>query len=463
MQYFRPADPSLNVGDCLPFFHGDVYHFVYLLDENHHRAKGGLGAHQWAQATSTDLRHWEHHPLMIPITREEECSICTGSVFVYEGIYYAFYATRMPDWSEHLSLATSRDGITYTKQEPNPFASPPSGFTKAYRDPHVFRDPDTGRFHLLVTSAREAPAVHNRGGCLARLVSEDLHHWEPVEPFIEPGYPGDPECCEHFHWGDWYYLVFSNHGIARYKMSRHAQGPWETPPVDTFDGAMARVAKSAPFTGGRRISVAFVPDLADGKDDGGWLYAGCAVFRELVQRSDGTLGTRFPEEMMPPAGEPVALAWEARAGDLRQSGGLTLTAGAGLAAARASGVPADARITVQVVPGAGATWSGLCLRSSADYAAGYELRCWHHEGKVEVRKTGLGMEADNGSHSITGVTGLDRPFGLDVVLKGSIIDVCVDGRRCMVNRFPEATGPALFAVVQNGSTEFRGLKLRELR
>ncbi len=34
-----------------------------------------------------------------------ECSLCTGSVFHHDSTFYAFYATRRKDWSEHLSLA----------------------------------------------------------------------------------------------------------------------------------------------------------------------------------------------------------------------------------------------------------------------------------------------------------------------------------------------------------------------
>src|SRR5512137_419921 len=109
-QYFKP-EGNYFAGDCMPFYHAGTFRLYYLLDENHHGALGGLGGHQWAQASSSDLVHWEHHPLAIPLTEEHEGSICTGSVFFYQDTYYGFYATRMRDWTQHLSLATSRDGI----------------------------------------------------------------------------------------------------------------------------------------------------------------------------------------------------------------------------------------------------------------------------------------------------------------------------------------------------------------
>src|SRR5688572_4863701 len=126
MQYFKP-EGNFFVGDCMPFFHEGLFHLYYLVDENHHQGKNGLGGHQWAHATSADLSHWEHQPLALGIDEAWECSICTGSVFYYEGQYYAFYATRIADRSEHLSLAVSPDGITFQKTNPNPFASPPLG------------------------------------------------------------------------------------------------------------------------------------------------------------------------------------------------------------------------------------------------------------------------------------------------------------------------------------------------
>ena len=153
MQYWKPEDAELHVGDCLPFYHDGIFHFFYLLDRGHHKSRGGLGEHQWAHASSADLVHWTHHPLAIPITEEWEGSICTGSVFWHDGTWYGFYATRMPDRTQHLSLATSTDGDHFKKTRPNPFFSPPAGYDPHhFRDPTVFRDDGTGLFHMLVTA-----------------------------------------------------------------------------------------------------------------------------------------------------------------------------------------------------------------------------------------------------------------------------------------------------------------------
>ena len=248
-QYWKPRGFNVNVGDCMPFYHDGTFHVFYLQDRHHHHSKWGLGAHQWAHMSTTDLKHWTHHPMAVGITDQMEGSICTGSTFFYEGTYYAFYAVRMSDHSAaQLCAATSADGIHFTKHPSLATLTEPYDVRQA-RDPKVFRDPNTGLFHMLVTTALVKPPIYGRGGCLAQLVSKDLVHWQQREPFILPGYRGSPECSDYFYWNGWYYLVFSNYGIAHYRMSREPLGPWLRPEVDVFDGPQASVMKTAAFTG----------------------------------------------------------------------------------------------------------------------------------------------------------------------------------------------------------------------
>ena len=153
-------------------------------------------------------------------------------------------------------------------------------------------------FHMLVTTSLVSggagrPFDFAQGrpfgpGCLAHLVSLDLRHWEQREPFILPEYPGEPECPDYFEWNGWYYLIFSNQAVARYRMSRGPLGPWQRPEGDLLDDFPASVMKTAAFTGGRRIGAAFV-------SRGG--YGGEVVFREFIQRADGTLGAKWPAEL----------------------------------------------------------------------------------------------------------------------------------------------------------------------
>ncbi len=459
MQYFKPQDPYF-VGDCMPFFHDGLFHLYYLQDENHHQAKGGLGGHQWAHASTPDLIHWEHHPMAIPCTEDWEGSICTGSTFYHDGTFYGFYATRMvADRTEKLSLALSPDGITFTKTQPNPFAQPPAGYSpKHYRDPFIFTDQTTGQFHMLVTAALEPYPLYGRGGCLLRLTSPDLKTWTVAEPFIipggQPGYPNIPECPDYFRWNDWYYLVFSLNGKAHYRLSRQPLGPWQRPPVDVLDDSdIAMVMKTAPFTGDRRIGVAYLACYRDHQDSGERLYAGHTLFREIIQQPDGTLATTFVPEMTPPVAAKLNPRFTCLTGEmLAGADHLHLQSHMGQGVAVLDGVPQNARLTLRVSPAPNTAELGLWLRASGDLENGYALTCFPHERKVTLNR-----------QSMTSVDGLGQPFTLEIIMLGDVIDVCVDGRRCLVDRAYQLQGDRLFFVCTDGEVTFDSIELTPLR
>jgi len=449
-QYWRPGGNQF-VGDCMPFWHDGVFHLYYLLDEEHHRARGGLGRHQWAHASTADLVHWEHHPLALPVEHDWEGSICTGSVFWHDGTYHAFYATRYPDYDQRLCVATSSDGITFHKSPTNPFASPQEGYSpKDYRDPVVFQDPGAGPFHLLASASLTDCALPERGGCLAHLVSPDLQQWELQEPFLIPGYVGVPECPDFFAWNGWYYLIFSNWGVARYRMSRSPLGPWQTPPVDTFDGPMAAVMKTAAFGANRRIGAAFLPSLEHNRDDGGRLYAGNVVFREIIQEADGTLWSGFVPEMLP-AGE-VAFT----------EGGVGVLNDAGLAVAGLSEAGPDLRLSARLAPSPGTAAYGVAVRGQEGFTNGYQIRLSPQWRRVDLCRTNAGPSLEGSRHTLLGVEGLDQPVTLDVVCQEDIVDVCVNGRRCLVARLPELRGETVSLFAQNGGVQVEALRVWRL-
>lgn len=458
MQYWKPRDFNAFVGDCMPFYANGRFHLFYLLDRRHHQSKWKLGAHQWAHSSSIDLVNWEHHPLAIPITEEWEGSICTGSVFFWDGIHYAFYATRMCDGSAApLQVAISTDGVHFEKASTLatlnlPYAPGPA------RDPFVFHDESTGLFHMLVTTHLENPPVAGRGGCLAHLISRDLKTWEQTDPFIIPGYLDDPECSEYFFWNGWYYLVFSNYGTARYRMSRNPFGPWHRPEVDEFDGLHAIVLKTAEFTGNRRIGAAFVMQI------GRAYYAGNVVFREIVQHEDGTLGTKFVPEMMSETSDELDLPFipltENASGDRRN---IRICALDSYGAAALDNLPRNVRIELNVRPMPGSSYFGLYVRGSGNCTQGHELKFDTSRRTVEWCNQKNGV-SDNSERPaiIHSVDGLDHPFHLDVIIKDDIVDACIDSRRTLIARIPDLDGHCLFFYAQNADVVFDSIDVRPL-
>jgi len=444
-----------NVGDCFPFFHDGNFHFYYLLDRRHHESKYGLGAHQWAHSSSRDLVRWEHHPLAVPVTDEREGSICTGSVFFHEGTWYAFYAERREDRSEHVCVAVGDDGITFTKAGQNPVASPSAPYKYGpFRDPFVFRDQKNGRFHMLVTAELECPAVAGRGGCLAHLVSSDLLHWEQEDPFLVTGYGDQPECSELFAWRGWYYLVFSHFGVARYRMARDPFGPWAKPRVDSLDGPLARVMKTAQFSGDRRIGAFFV---AEGT------YAGRAVFRELVQNSDGTLGSTWVPEMAPPEGPVSTLAFAAL--DPRASGSdgeVLIESPQGFSAAALTGLPRRFHLRFRVrIAGPVGTF-GVGVRGTGNFRGAVCLEFEPARRRVGWRHPGKPSWLEEETAALYEVDSIDRDFTVEVIVLDDILDTCIDKRRTLIDQTVMNDGDALFFYCHESTASFEGITVRPL-
>ncbi len=458
MQYYKP-DGNFFVGDCMPFSYEGTFHLYYLIDEGHHGALGGLGGHQWAHASTEDLVHWTHHPLAIPITEKHECSICTGSVFFHGGIYYGFYATRLNDWTQYVSLATSGDGIRFAKTTPNRLASPPPGYNPChYRDPVVFQDRETGLFHMLVTALLDDHPIAGRGGCLAHLVSSDLMKWDHKEPFYIPGFPDVPECPDWFFWNGWYYLMFSNGGVARYRMSRQPLGPWVRPQVDNLDGGAARVMKTAAFSGDRRIGVSWIGTRTGDKDSGKLQFGGNMVFRELVQHSDGTLGTRFLPEMLPKDSKWVTPTPTApRAGVQCLPGNVRLAPTHGMEAALIKGLPRNFRMTAEISGVSGTGVFGLRIHRSSDETnyhsdTGYDI-CFDPAGKTVRLHT----------QALIRVEGLQNPFRLDIMVRESLIDLCINDCRCLIDRCPEQQGNSLMFYGWDTAVTFNNIRITALQ
>jgi beta-fructofuranosidase len=300
LNYWTPPN-DYGVGDCMPFCVDGVFHFMYLLDINRHGAKNGLGAHQWIQATSSDLKNWTHQPFVLPIDDQNEGSICTGSVFYDGGTYYAFYANRAVEYvlptGERkntfglLCMATSSDGIHFEKQDPQPLFLLPEGYGQGTRDPVVFKSSADGRFHMYATTN------YLGKGCWAHAVSDDLKNWELLDP-VYTHKAGEPECPDWFQWGDDYYVI-ANHLNGYYKKSKSPLGPWEVPnaPNILLNGAV-NVPKTAPapFGDDRRIICGWTRERG---------FGGSAVFHELIRYEDGTLGEKFVPEMTPETLAPV--------------------------------------------------------------------------------------------------------------------------------------------------------------
>ncbi len=464
MQYFQPDTANEFVGDPMPYWHDGTFHLFYLLDQDHHAANGGLGGHQWAHASTRDLVEWTHHPLAIPLGKPSEVdwtSICTGSVFEHDGTFYAFYATRLVGSDERVTeavcLSTSDDCVSFAKSPDNPILHPSDPYRPGgFRDPCVFEF--DGAFHMLVTAelADDRPATKRQ--CVAHYTSTDLRSWDAQAPVYVPGGTSAAECPDWFAWNEFYYLTYLEHGTMTYRVSRGPFGPWRRPPVDAFDGAQWSAAKSAQYGDDRRIAVGFL--RWRDSDHGPTGYAGNAVFREIRQQPGGSLTAMFPAEMSPPAGDARGIA-ETR-----------LAAPNGTCSCKVSGGAPHARIRCVVEPEpvrddglCDAGEFGLVARATDGPESGYEIRFAPERRVVSIDPPGTAMAAGGPrpDASLHGVPGLDSAFALEVVLCGDIIDVCVDGRRCLVARYPDWRGSDIHLFSDDRTVVWRDIEIAPLR
>lgn len=456
MQYFTPAGGKQFVGDCIPYFHNGTYYLYWLLDEGHHSSLNGLGGHQWVVSTTRDLKHWEHHPIAIGIDEEWEKSICTGSVAFDGKQYYAFYATRLIDAnnsvSEQLSYAVSPDALTWQKQQPNPFyRSAPGYSTRNFRDPKVVIDAD-GTFHLFVTSSVNDYAIGEGRGCLVHLTSADLKSWQVQEPLLS-GQRDDPECPDYFRWNDWYYLIYGQGGDTYYVKSKQPYGPWEYPRSQALVEQWVNVAKTAAFTEDRRIAAGWIPSRNENKDSGHERFGGSVVLREVMQLPDGDLATRFPDEVIPATQAPLSLSPVLSAHAASSANGdVVLDAPGAMGAACFKDIPANCRITLEIEPEGNNNEYGLFLRTRDKGEEGYKLS--FSPNLRSVRLADAHIEA---------VSGLDKAIRVDIVMKDDIIDVCVDNRRCIVNRLPEKKGSYVWLYAKQGKVTFRNVRISPLK
>jgi beta-fructofuranosidase len=180
--FYKPS--SGVVGDCIPYLHGDRFHVFYLRD---HRDVDGYGiAYSWHHLSTTDFLDFEDHgeALAKGTEDEQDIGVATGSVFTDDdGLHHIFYTGINPyfrddERREQVILhATSPDLQNWTKISAHRWAADETRFERHdWRDPFVFRHPQTGQPTMLV-AARTRSGDPARRGCTAVLTSDDLLDW----------------------------------------------------------------------------------------------------------------------------------------------------------------------------------------------------------------------------------------------------------------------------------------------
>jgi hypothetical protein len=200
--------------------------------------------------------------------------------------------------------------------------------------------------------------------------------------------------------------------------------------LDFYDGS--NVPSITPIAGGRCLMAAWIPIR-------GW--GGNLVIRELVQFSDGRIGSKWMNEITPATEKPSTLA-------------------ASLAGART--LPADSKsflLAFQVRPLQGKKGKfGISFLPGSGEQASCELQVCLDDlraqfgpgslssfaGKMKSLREG-GAPQQVGNYAIENLIGVDQPFAVRVIVKGcdkidgSLIDAEIAGQRTMISYRPGLT------------------------
>lgn len=435
--FYRPRPDW--VGDVIPFVDGDEFKLYYLY-EGRRSPKPGT---PWHLVTTTDLVHYEECGEVVPSggAGAEDFNAYTGSVVRDdEGVHHLFYTANNPDRlapdGRSLQLvahATGTDLLTWTKHPEDTFGAPQGYDPADWRDPFVYRDPQ-GEGWSMILAARHRRGEERRRGVVARLVSDDLRTWKPVEPLWDPHRYLTQECPELFRMGQWWYLVYSeftDRFVTRYRMSRSPEGPWTAPERDTVDGRGFYAAKSAERDG-RRIFFGWIASRQGERDDGRWLWAGTLAALEAVQEADGTLSFRPPREVLQTySRQAFAVSEPVRMGhpDVYASTVLTEV------------LPDDVRLAVDLDWKPGTREIGLLVRTDGSGENGYVLRLEPDRRRLVLDRWPRpvhGTEQWHISGDVPHVVELERPVDLsaghahlDVLLRDELLQCCVDGAVCL--------------------------------
>jgi beta-fructofuranosidase len=205
---------------------GPDYHVFYLQAP---RALQDERLRHWnvsiGHAVSQDLCRWEVLPDALRPSRAkdgawDDYTTWTGSIIRHEGVWSLFYtggAQAEQGLVQRIGLATSDDLIHWERHPANPLIvanprwyellDPDLWHDQAWRDPWVFRHPEAGDFHALIT-ARVNHGPPDGRGAIGHARSDDLIHWEVLPPLAEPSDFGHMEVPQLTEINGRYYLLF---------------------------------------------------------------------------------------------------------------------------------------------------------------------------------------------------------------------------------------------------------------
>lgn len=137
----------------------------------------------WGHVVSDDMVTWKELPVALePVDWYDKNGVYSGSAIVHEDMLYLFYTGNVKDENDVRStyqcLATSQDGVTFTKH--GPLFEYPEGYTAHTRDPKVWFDENENQWLMVLGAQRE-----DLTGDTILYRSKNLKNWEFVGSILQ--------------------------------------------------------------------------------------------------------------------------------------------------------------------------------------------------------------------------------------------------------------------------------------
>lgn len=288
------------------------YHLFYQKNPN-----GPYWGHiHWGHMTSPDLLHWIEQPLALTPEPGADSEGCwSGSAIVVADKLHLIY-TGGDGKRASICLATSEDGIHFTKHVGNPIIeAPPADIgVKEFRDPFIWKQ--GAEYRMIIGSG-----IGGVGGTALLYRSENLTSWH----FIKPLLIGDKRSSGVFWEMPVFVPIGTYHVLIVCEVPGRASywvGTWENDEFRVLSAEPRRLdlfnhfLSPTPYLddAGRVITIGIVPDSRDSREawQAGWAHL-YGLPRELTLDAQGALQQRpfsglqelFTE--LVPAGPPIAL------------------------------------------------------------------------------------------------------------------------------------------------------------
>src|SRR5215470_17281646 len=262
-----------------PIFYRGRYHMFFQYNPN-----GAFwGSMHWAHATSPDMIHWQHEPLVLAPTPNgwDRDGVFSGSVVQDGTTLAAIYTGVSPPaspaeitlndgshkWREVQCMAVAKDLElrTWEKLEEPIILRPPERLRiTGFRDPVVWKE---GKEWLLTLGS----GIKDKGGAVLLYESRDLRRWTYRHPLIEGRRAGQSatnpvdsgemwECPDFFALGDRHVLLYAAMGKVWWKTGVYRNRRFTAEKEGVVDWGSYYAAKTMLDEHGNRILWGWIPE-----------------------------------------------------------------------------------------------------------------------------------------------------------------------------------------------------------